>query len=330
MPEGYSHLTREQRYHIRRYRGIMPVQQIADDLCVHRSTVYRELKRNSDGSGRYEVETAHRRAGERRSCASLQPRKIPPDFIDTFVFHRLENRHSPDVIANTLPPSAPSISTRWLYELIDRAIRQGDPDLADLLRRKYKRKSPLKRYSNAGVHIIPNRVDITQRPEEVESRTTFGHWEADTIIGAHHQGALVTVVERKTRMLVCAAVNRRTKKAVANVIIEAMKDFSQGVQTITFDNGGEFADHERIAQQLGCKTYFARPYRSYERGSNENVNGQVRWYYPKGESLRDVEPFFLKVNIEHLNSIPRRILNFDSPQILFDQELAALKKPDTS
>ena len=122
MPEGFSHLTREQRNHIRRYRGIMPIQQIADDLRVHRSTVYRELKRNSDGSGRYEDDTAHRRACERRSCASRRPRKIPPDFIDTFVFHRLENRHSSDVIANTLPPSAPSISTRWLYELIDRAI----------------------------------------------------------------------------------------------------------------------------------------------------------------------------------------------------------------
>ena len=330
MPEGYTHLTREQRNHIQRYCDRMSKQQIADDLGVHRSTVYHELSRNGDRIGRYDAEVAHRRACERRSRASRIPRKIPPDFIDTFVYLRLENGHGPNVIANTMAPPAPSISTRWLYELIDRAHHHGDAELAALLRRKYKNKSPLKRRSDAGVHIIPNRVDIAQRPSEVDTRESFGHWEADTIVGAHHQGALVTVVERKTRTLVSRAVEYRTKTAVADAIIEAMSNIAQGVQSITFDNGGEFADHERIATDLGCQTYFARPYRSCDRGTNEHVNGQLRKYYPKGKSLRDVDPFYLQVNVEHLNSIPRAILKFASPQSLFEQELGALKTPPPS
>ena len=229
MPKGYSHLTREQRNHIHRYRGRMSVQQIADDLGVHRSTVYRELKRNGDGIGRYDAETAHRRACACRTRASRIPRKIPPDFIDTFVFNLLEDGHGPNVIANTLPPSAPSISTRWLYELIDRAHRHGDVELSSLLRRKYKKKSPLKkRREDAGVHIIPNRVDIAERPKEVDTRDTFGHWEADTVVGAHHQGALITVVERKTRTLVSRAVEHRTKNAVADAMIDALRDVAQG------------------------------------------------------------------------------------------------------
>ena len=253
MPEGFSHLTREQRNHIQRYHGRMSKQQIAVDLGVHRSTVYHELRRNGDGIGRYDAEVAHRRARERRSHASRIPRKIPPDFIDAVGYLRLENGHGPNVIANTMAPSAPSISTRWLYELIDRAYRHGDAELAALLRRKYKKKSPLTRRSDSGVHIIPNRVDISKRPSEVDTRETFGHWEADSVLGAHHQGALVTVVERKTRQLISRAVEHRTKIAVADAIIEAMGDFAEGVHSITFDNGGEFADHERIA-----KTWAAR------------------------------------------------------------------------
>ena len=327
MSEDYSHLTREQRNHIQRCATRMSADQIAQDLGIHRSTVYREIRRNGDGLGRYDAEVAHRRACKRRSCASRIPRKIPPDFIDEVVYDRLEQGHGPNVIANTVEAPWPAISTRWLYVLIDRAHRGGDPDIGLLLRRKYRKKSPLKRRSNAGVHIIPHRVDISERPAEVDARESIGHWEADTIVGARHQGALVTLVERKTRLLVCRAVRRRTKTAVADAIIDALGDLAEGVHSITFDNGGEFADHERIAANLGCKTYFARPYRSCERGTNEHVNGQLRRYYPKRQSLRDVDPFHLQVNVQHLNSIPRAILGFTSPQTQFDREFAALTPP---
>ena len=155
-----------------------------------------------------------------------------------------------------------------------------------------------KRRSDAGAHIIPNRVDIAERPKEVDTRVTFGHWEADTVVGpaladALHQGALVTVVERTTRTLVSCAVEHRTKIAVADAIIEAMRDIAPGVHSISFNNSGEFADHERMAKDLGCKTYFAKPFRSSQRGTNEHVNGQPRKYYPKGRSLRDVDPLYL-------------------------------------
>ena len=164
---------------------------------------------------------------------------------------------------------------------------------------------------------------------------TFGHWEADTVVDpalgdALHQGALVKIVERRTRTLVSRAVAHRTKIAVADAIIDAMRDIAPGVHSITFDNGGEFADHKRIAKDLGCKTYFAKPFRSCQRGTNEHDNGQLRKYYPKGRSLRDVDPFYLQVNVDHLNSIPRAILDFASPQRLFEQELGALTTPPPS
>ena len=100
-----------------------------------------------------------------------------------FIYFRLENGHGPNVIAHTMAPPAPEISTRWLYELIDRAHRHGDAELAVLVRRKYKKKSHLKRRSDAGVHIIPIRVDISKRPPEVDTSETVGHWEADTVVG---------------------------------------------------------------------------------------------------------------------------------------------------
>ena len=155
-------------------------------------------------------------------------------------------------------------------------------------------------------------------------------WLAPALADALHQGALVTGVERKTRQLVSRAVEHRTKIAVVNAMIDATRDIAQGVPSITFDNGGEFATHQRIAKALGCKTYFARPYRSCERGTNEHLIGQLRKYYPKGKSLREVDPFYLQVNVEHLNSIPREILNFASPQRRFELELDALKTPPPS
>ena len=125
-----------------------------------------------------------------------------------------------------MAPSPPSNSTRWRYELIDRAY--GEVELSSLLRRKYKRKSPFKRRSAAGVHLMPKRVASAQRPPVVDTRETVGHWEADPVLGAHHQGALVTVVERNTRQLVSRAVARRRNTAGADAIIETFETLRKG------------------------------------------------------------------------------------------------------
>ena len=175
--------------------------------------------------------------------------------------------------------------------------------------------------------FIPNRVDIAERPPEVDTRETFGHWEGDTIIGAHHQGAIVTLVERKTRQGFCCHVSRRTKERVAAGIIAMLEGFAHTVKTMTFDNGGEFADHDDIAAALQCKTYFARPYQSRDRGTNEHYNGMLCNYYPKRMALRDIDHANLAMNVAHLNSVPREILGFEAPQTQFEREMRSLTKP---
>ena len=148
--------------------------------------------------------------------------------------------------------------------------------------------SPLKSTHHAGVHIIPDRVDIVQCLAEVMTRKICGHWEADTIVGKDREGAIETVVERNTREGFCRHVTHRTKQQVADALIGALAPVAIGVKTITFVNGGEFAARVHVSQQLNRKTYCARPYRSCDRGTNEHFNGRLRHCSPKSMSLPDM------------------------------------------
>ena len=268
-------------------------------------------------------------AERRRRLASNIPRKLARNFMDEFIYDRFLAGYGPKVNAGTLRqmPNMPNVSATWLYALIDRAYRGGIKDRGLLLRRKYKKMSPLRSTRYAGVHIIPARIDIAQRSSEVMSRKTFGHREADTIVGKARQGANVTVVELNTREGFCRHVTHRTKQQVADALIDVLAPVAIGVKTITFDNGGEFTGHVRVAQQLDYKTYFARSYRSCDRGTNEHFNGILRHCYPKSMSLRDISHMDLAKNVAYLNQVPCEILGFKSPQELFDEAMHALRHP---
>ena len=178
-------------------------------------------------------------AGTRRRRASAQPRKVTPRHLDYF-HERLVADWSPDVIAHKTSDPSLKLSTPWIYELIERDVQAGEDDWKTMLRRKcYKRRSPRKGSGTA--YLIPDRVDIDQRPAEVDTRESFGHWEGDTVIGADHRGAIVTLAERRTRLMKCRGVQRYTKRAVARAITTMMQPLADTVKTITFDNGGEFA-----------------------------------------------------------------------------------------
>jgi IS30 family transposase len=129
--------------------------------------------------------------------------------------------------------------------------------------------------------VIINRVDITLRPKIVDRKTRIGDWEADTIIGKAHQGAIVSLVDRKTKFTKLIKVKDKTAESVTSAVISSLLSLPMTHRTITFDNGKEFAFHEEIAKQTGAKTYFATPYHSWERGLNEHTNGLVRQYIPK-------------------------------------------------
>ena len=164
---------------------------------------------------------------------------------------------------------------------------------------------------------IPNRVDIDQRPAIVEEKTHIGDWEADLVSWVYHRGFLVTLVERTSKYTLIGQVKQKTADTVTREIVSLMAPFKERVQTITYDNGRKFSAHELINEGLDCQSYFAKPYHSWERGLNENTNGLIRQYFPKGIDLREVSREEIAFVMERLNHWPRKTLDFKTPQDIF-------------
>jgi len=161
---------------------------------------------------------------------------------------------------------------------------------------------------------------ISERSEVVGSRTRLGDWEADLVLGKHHQGAIVTLAERRSRIYLALPIARKTVTLKNQAILTLLKPLKPFVHTITFDNGLEFAKHETVARDLDCKTFFAKPYHSWERGLNENFNGFLpRQYFPKSLSFKGLETKRVLEAVEQNNHRPRKRLNFYSPYELFER-----------
>jgi len=158
-------------------------------------------------------------------------------------------------------------------------------------------------------------VDIDQRPAVVETRERVGDWEADLVCGTGASGYLVTLVERASRRVLIGFTKTKTAGEVTCEILRMLKD--QVVLTITFDNGKEFAGHERIAKKLGCQCYFAKPYHSWERGLNENTNGLIRQYFPKKMSFTKITTDQIAMVQRRLNTRPRKCLGFRTPDMVY-------------
>ncbi|MFW5443594.1 MAG: IS30 family transposase, partial [Methylococcaceae bacterium] len=175
-------------------------------------------------------------------------------------------------------------------------------------------KKHRKRYGYANNRTgIPNRVDIDERSDKVNNREVFGHWKADTIIGKGHQGAIVTLDERVCKLRMAYPVNTKQAHKVAQAITQVLHPIKTWVESITYDNGKEFAKHEVVNNQLECSSYFAKPYHSWERGQNENANGLLRQYFPKSMRLVDIAYEEVRIAVHKLNSRPRKYLGFKTP-----------------
>ncbi len=164
---------------------------------------------------------------------------------------------------------------------------------------------------------IPDAVSIEQRPAVVDERSRLGDWEADLVLGAQGTGAIVTLAERKSRMYLTKKVFSKEAGEVSSAIISMLSSYKDVCHTITFDNGGEFSEHRAIAEALEAETYFAHPYASHERGLNENTNGLLRQFIPKGTDLRTVSDEDLQHYQGALNSRPRKCLGFRQPSVVF-------------
>ncbi len=167
-------------------------------------------------------------------------------------------------------------------------------------------------------------MSIEQRPAVVDTRQRLGDWEADTMIGKQHKQALVTLLERKSRLVMLQKVEQRTAEAVEEAINNLLWPWIFDVHTITADNGKEFANHERIAEELNTDFYFAHPNAAWERGSNENAIGLVRQYFPKKQSFDNITNEDTDLVMNLLNNRPRKCLNFKTPIEVFIEQSVAL------
>lgn len=320
---SYTHLTSFERGEIYALlEAKKSIAYIAGHLGRDRSTVYRELRRNGAKRG-YSPQKAQQQYQERREeCRPA--RKLDHLPLWNHVIDKIGDKVPPEAVAGRLPldyPDDPKM--RISHEAIYQAI-YGDKRLHFLIK-NLPQARPKRRKRGQGKArrgpAIPNRVDIQQRPEEVEDRGRFGDWEADLVVGAGQQGYIATLVERKTRMLLSRKIDTKDATTTANAIIDAFMDVPKSwVKTITFDNGTEFACHETIALATGATTYFAAPYASYQRGTNENTNGLIRRYLPKNKSFANLNQEQLDWIVDQLNNRPRKILGYRTPNEVFQNE----------
>jgi len=270
------------------------------------------LRRNQGIDG-YQAETAQRVADQRRREARKSHKRIPE--LIAWVEARLREDWSPEQIAGSMRASGYAlVSHEWIYQHIERDKAAGGGLYKHL---RHQRKRYRKRYGSPERRgRIVERVGIEERPPIVDERSRIGDWEGDTVRGKG-QSALVTLVERKSRQVVIRKVDRATAEQAAAAIIDRLSVVTSQVETITFDNGKEFAYHARIAEALNCKVYFARPYHSWERGSNENMNGLIRQYFLKGTNFDQVTDEEIAEVERKLNMRPRKCLGYQAPIEVF-------------
>ncbi len=308
----YQQLTEGQRYQIAclRDHGLSQAM-IAKNVGVHPSTISRELRRNQSAQG-YQPAQAHQRAIGLRGSGNKY--RVPDDTL-FFVRMALAADWSPEQISSVSKRIACPVSHEWIYRYVAQDKANGGK-LYRHLRQGHKR---YRKGQNAKRSVIPNPVSIDERPAIVDERSRLGDWEVDTVLGKQGSGAIVTLAERKSRLYLVQYVPAKTATAVADAIISLLEPYKAHVHSITADNGSEFVEHERIAAALEAKFYFAHPYSSWERGLNENSNGLLRQYVPKGSDLSQLTPEALSAFERRLNLRPRKCLGFRQPKVVFDE-----------
>lgn len=308
-----SHITIEQRYQIEAYlKANVSKDLIADELGVHRSSIFREINRNKSSKGVYLAKKANETSLERKD-RFIAKRSFDANCqkkIETY----LNEQWSPkQIVGYCKRKGIPMVSHERIYQFI-REDKENGGDLYLNCRHKLKkRKRPVGKH-----YPIANRVSIEERPEIVDNKERFGDWEMDTIIGANQQGAILTLTERLTNFVFILKLDLgKNAKALKDVINKTLMPYKEFVHTITTDNGAEFAEHLAIKEVLKSTVYFAHPYCSWEKGSIEHANKLIRQYIPKENNL-NLYPQSQLDDIQHkLNRRPREKLDFESPKEKF-------------
>jgi len=320
MAHHLTHKEREivaQMHHDRRKQG-----EIAKRLGRDPSTISRELRRNGSSRG-YSALAAQTKADARRQ----QPRVRKLDEPETrrYVQERLRNRWSPDQIARRSRRDFPrdrrrQISHQTIYTWID------DEEAAGAQWRRFLRSAGWKRKNADNRGQIPRSASIAGRPSVVDGRRRYGDWEGDTIVGRWRRGGAVSLVERKSGYLLLDRASDLHAQTVCGAMAELYRSMPPTLRkTLTLDNGKEFAEHEQLSAEAALKVYFADPYCSWQRGTNENTNGLIRQFFPKGTDLATIPKHrFTKVQ-QLLNDRPRKRLGYRTPSEILSSRLLAFQ-----
>ena len=319
----YHQLTSEERYMLAalRRQGLKQAE-IARALGRHRSTVCREVRRNSTrADGHYRAFTAQERTNGRRSRSRRNRRFTAEDFA--LVEELLCRQWSPEQVAGSLRREGRLlISHETIYRYVWRDKKQGGTLYTHLRDARKRRRKRYGAYDSRG-RLAGKRL-IAERPAEVETRSSVGHWEIDTVMGTGSRDCVVTLVERKSGLVLIGKLPDRTKESFNRRVVRLIRRHAGAFKTVTADNGTELHGYERVERLTGATFYFARPYHSWERGSNENANGLIRQYLPKGTSMAGLTQHGCNAIERLLNTRPRKRLGFRTPLECFNESSASV------
>ena len=322
---SYAQLTSQERYviyHLKLFK--LSLREIARRLNRHHTTISREIQRNGPAfpTWVYWHEGAHQQALQRRRQPRHYRRHAYAPLVH-YVENSLRAERSPDVIAARLKMDHPDdsrmrVSIETIYRWVYRDANLGG-QLYSCLCRSHKKRRRQRRYGT-GRGLIPGRISIDARPDLVATRQRYGDWEGDTVEGAKGSGYITTHVERKSRYLIAAKLPSKTAAMTTAAVNTAFGQVPKTLRhTLTLDNGKEFARFRDIEKGTGLAIYFADPYSAWQRGTNENTNGLLRRYFPKGSDFRNVTEKTLASVVKKLNHRPRKCLGYRTPHEVFQE-----------
>ena len=332
----YKRMSSEEREEIS--RGLaekLSIREIAGRLDRLPSTISREIHKGGCNKYTYRAQRAHRRASRNAKSRKFGRRKlVKNEALREYVHEKLRLKWSPEQIANRLKNRYPDnetmqISHEAIYGYIYVLPRgQLKKELLNCLRqkRKYRRKRGKK--AEGSTRKLEDMLSIEERPSEVAARTIPGHWEGDILIGKNRQSAMGTLVERTTRTTILVPLKSKKATEVRTAFSkEALRLPEQMRLTLTYDQGREMAEHKKFTRATKIKVYFAHPASPWERGTNENTNGLIRQFFPKGTDFNKVPLKKIKHVQDLLNGRPRKVLDFETPYEAFEKLAGVALEP---
>ena len=291
--------------------------EIGIKIGKDRTTIYRCIKKCNKIREEFSYEEAWEEVSQRKTESNKQYRIVDESVLSKYILIKIELSWSPEQIAGkwreaTGESLCKDTIYKWVYE--------NHPKLIKL---HFRRKGKKYVHHRKQKYQIKDRRMIDERPESVENRLEVGHWEGDTIVGKNHKGAIITNVERKTGFLIATKIETGNSNLLADATIKDFKNIPDSLSvSITYDNGKEFSKHKRIEKETAMTVYFAHPYTPWERGSNENTNGLLREFIPKGTSFKNITQEDLQRYVDLINNRPRKRLKFLTPSEAFDLEIS--------